>query len=46
MEKSDQCGAACRIVGEGAGVILAMEIEGGFGDIKSDIDEGLVHGSG
>lgn len=44
IQESEEGGASSRIVGKSAGVIVVMEIEGGFGDIKSDIDGKGIHG--
>ena len=43
-QKGDQRRAARRIMGEGQGLALEVEIEGGFGDVESGVDEGWDHG--
>lgn len=40
----EERGTARRIMGKAGGLALEVEIEGGFGDIESGVDERRVHG--
>lgn len=40
----EESGTTRRVMGKAGGLALEVEIEGGFGDIKSGVDERRVHG--